>query len=142
MPVIHITPRQMYTIIPIVVIILSTESIFLSKCKVLGFLEPMGTEICEIAINAAIESLALEVTAEHPENLLPYSEGKSVCSPADISVHRRVDLQDVEVSENIQEEFQNLCSSYSQVFSNDLEDFGHTDLVTMAIEIGHNPTTL
>ena len=35
--------------------------------------------------------------AEHPENPLPYREGQFIYSPADISVHRKVDLQDAEV---------------------------------------------
>ena len=48
-----------------------------------------------------MEQLALEVMAEHPENPLPYREGQFICSPADISVDRKVDLQDVEASENI-----------------------------------------
>ena len=48
-----------------------------------------------------MEPLALEVMAEYPENLLPYREGQSMCSPADISVHKKVDLQDAEESENI-----------------------------------------
>ena len=54
----------------------------------------------------ALEPLALEVTAEHPGNPLPHREGQFICSPADISVYRKVDLQDTEVSENIQEKFE------------------------------------
>ena len=37
-PGIHITPMQTNTIVPFVVINLSTESIFFSKCEGLGFL--------------------------------------------------------------------------------------------------------
>ena len=60
----------------------------------------------------ALKPLALEVTAEQPENPLPYREGQFIHSPADVFVHRKVDLQDAEVSENIQD----LCSRYTQVF--------------------------
>ena len=49
----------------------------------------------------ALEPLALEVTAEQPKNPLPYREGQFICSPAEISVHRKVDLQDAEISESI-----------------------------------------
>ena len=45
-------------------------------------------------------------------------------------------MQNTEVSENIQERFQDLCTRYFQVFLNDSEDFGHTDLVTMDMEVG------
>ena len=47
-PVIHITPSWSDTSIPFTIINISTESIFLSKCAVLGFLELVDTEICEI----------------------------------------------------------------------------------------------
>ena len=113
MPVTHIAPRQTDTIIPFAVINLFTESIFLSKCEVLGFLEPVGIAICEISTSSAMEPLDLEVTAEHPDNPLPYREGQFICSPSDISVHRKVDLQDAGVGENIQEQFLNLCTSYT-----------------------------
>ena len=104
-PVIHITPMQVDTIIPFTVINLSTESIFLSKCKVLGFLDQTGTEICKVMNSSALEPLPLQVTSEQPENPLPYREGQFICSPADVSVHRKVDLQDAEVRENVQERF-------------------------------------
>ena len=57
--------------------------------------------------------------------------GQFICSPAVILVHRKVDLQDAEVSEDIWGRFWGLYTRYSQVFKNDSENFGHTDLVTM-----------
>ena len=66
---IHITPTWTDTIIPSITINLSIESIFLSKCKVLGFLDQTVTEICKIMTSLALDPLALEVTAEQPENL-------------------------------------------------------------------------
>ena len=102
-PVIQIITMQTDTIIPLIIINLSTESIFLSKCKVLGFLEQVYSEICEIMTSSASEPLALEVTVEYPENPLPQREGQFICSTADVSVHRKVDLHVMEVSENIQE---------------------------------------
>ena len=56
-------------------------------------------------ISLSLKPLALEVTPEQPENLLPYREGQFICSPADVTAHRKVELQDVEVSESIQEKF-------------------------------------
>ena len=100
-PVIHIMPMQTDTIIPFVIIHLSAESISLSKHEVLGFLEQIDTESCEIMTNTALELLPLEVTAEQPENPLPHREGQFICSPTDISAHRKGNLQDVEVSESM-----------------------------------------
>ena len=49
----------------------------------------------------ALDPLAVEVTSEQLETPLPYREGQFIFSPTDISVHRKVDLQDTEVSEDI-----------------------------------------
>ena len=95
-------PMQTNTTNPFIIINLSIESIFLAKCKVLGFLDQVDPEICEITTSSALKPLALGVTAEQPENPLPYRKGQFICSPADGTVHRKVDLQDVEVSESIQ----------------------------------------
>ena len=100
-PVIHIPPMQTDNIVPFVVIYLSTKSIFLSKCQVLGFLDQTNTEIWEIITSLALELSTLEVTSEQPEHLLPYREGQFICSTADISVHRKVYLQDAQVSKDI-----------------------------------------
>ena len=61
-PVIHITPRQSDTIAPFVIINLSTKSIFLSKCEMLGFLDQIDNEICEITTSLALEPLAVEIS--------------------------------------------------------------------------------
>ena len=67
----------------------------------LEFLDEIDTEICEITTSSALEPLALEVAAEQLENPLSYREGQCTCSPSDISVQRKVDLQYKEISENI-----------------------------------------
>ena len=64
-------------------------------------LDQTHTEICEIMTDLALEPLAVEVTFEKLENPLPYREGQFICSHADILVHRKVDLQDAEASEDI-----------------------------------------
>ena len=96
-PVIHITPKQTGTVVPFVIINLSTKYIFLSKCKILGFLDLTYTEISEIMTSSALEPLAIKVTSLQLENPLPCREGQFICSPADISVNRKVDLQVAEV---------------------------------------------
>ena len=101
MHVIHIAPKQTNTIVSFVIINLSTESIFLSKCEMLGFLDQTDTDMCEIMTSLAMELLALEVTSEQPESPLSYRESHFICSLADILVHRKVDLQDAEIKEDI-----------------------------------------
>ena len=49
----------------------------------------------------AVEPLPVGVTSEQLENPLPYKEHHFICSPTDILVHRKVNLWDTEVSEDI-----------------------------------------
>ena len=63
-PVFHIMPKQTDTIAPFIIINLSTESIFLPKCEILGFLDQTYTEIYEITSSLALEPLAVEVTSK------------------------------------------------------------------------------
>ena len=88
-PVIQIRPKQTDIISPFLIINLSTESIFLPKCDILGFLDQTETEIMTSLV---LETLAVEVISEQLETPLPYREGQFICSPADIPVHRKVDL--------------------------------------------------
>ena len=59
---------QTDTIIPFITINMSPEPIFLAKHKVLGVLDQTDIEICEVITSSNLEPLALEVTAEQPEN--------------------------------------------------------------------------
>ena len=52
-------------------------------------------------ISSVLELVAVEVTSGGLETPLPYQEGQFMCSPTDISVYRKVDLKDAEVSEDI-----------------------------------------
>ena len=100
-PAISIMQMQTDTIIHFIMINLPNESIFLFKLEVSGFLEQVDTQICEIMTSSALEPLALEVTAQHPKNPLPYREDQFICSPSEFSIPRKVSLQDMEVSENV-----------------------------------------
>ena len=46
-------------------------------------------------------------------------EKKFIASPADIEVHRKVDLQDTDVTEVQQNAFKELCSELKDIFSID-----------------------
>ena len=87
--VIHITPSPTDTIVPFVIINLSTKSVFLSKHEILGFSDQTDTDMCEIMTSSALGPLALKVTSQQLENLLPYRESQFNCSPADIWCRER-----------------------------------------------------
>ena len=62
-----------------------------------------------------------------------------ICSPADVLGHRKVHLQDKEVSADIRQRFEELCEEHSQAFSHHNEDIGRTKLVKMDIDTGDSP---
>ena len=62
-----------------------------------------------------------------------------ICSPADVPGHRKVHLQDKEVSADIHQRFKELCEEYGQAFSKHNEDIGRTKLVKMDINMGDSP---
>ena len=62
-----------------------------------------------------------------------------ICSPADVPGHRKVHLQDKEVSADIHQSFEELCEEYGQAFSKHNKDIGRTKLVKMDIDTGDSP---
>ena len=58
---------------------------------------------------------------------------------ADIDVHRKVDLQDVEITKEHREAFKELCDEYKDFFSIDSGNIGKTPLLEMEIDTGDSP---
>ena len=52
------------------------------------------------------------------------NEKKFIKSPADIDNHRKVDLQDAEITKEHQEAFKELCDKYIDIFSVDSSNIG------------------
>ena len=67
------------------------------------------------------------------------NEKKFITSPADIDVHRIVDLQDAEITKEHQEVFKELCNEYKDLFSTDSGNIGKMPLIEMEIDTGDNP---
>ena len=62
------------------------------------------------------------------------------CLPAEVSAHRKVKLQSKPVMEDtIQQQFEELCECFSEVFSKNSEDIGRTNLITMEVDTGDHP---
>ena len=86
-----------------------------------------------------------EVTSvEQYRNWVPKKKGflpvplKSdfICSPAEVSAHRKVKLQSKPVTEDTIQQFEELCKCFPEVFSENSEDIGRTNLITMDIDTG------
>ena len=89
--------------VPLVVINLSTDNIYLSKGEIIGSMQSQSLDISEIVIETSTDPspILLEEDKETEkskeqmkEAAFEYNEKKFITSPADIDIHRKVDLQD------------------------------------------------
>ena len=62
-----------------------------------------------------------------------------ICSPADVPGHRKVHIQDREISVDVHQRFEELCEEYGEAFSKHNEDISRTKLVRMDIDTGDSP---
>ena len=70
-------------------------------------------------------------------------EKKFITSPADIELHRKVELQDANITDEQQKAFKDLCMEFSDIFSTDSGDIGKTPLLEVEIDTGDSlPYTL
>ena len=100
--------------VPLVVINFSTDNIYLSKGEVMGFMQSQSLDISEIVTETSTEpsSISLEEDddtreskEQKKETPLECNEKKFITSPADIDIHRKVNLEDAEITKEHQEAF-------------------------------------
>ena len=111
------------------------ESIFLKKGEILGSLDPSSIEIEEIIKG----DWSGQVDSNEKENTEILLEKKFITSPAEINTHRKVNLQDAEVTAKYRKQFKLLCKEFEDIFSKDSTDIGKTPLITMDIDTGDSP---
>ena len=113
---------------------------YIPKGKVVAFAEKEESE------NEVFD--VEEVTSvEQYKNWVPKKKGflpgppKSdfICSPAEVSAHRKVKLQSKLVTEDTIQQFEELCERFPEVFLKNSEDIGRTNLITMDIDTGDHP---
>ena len=102
------------------------ESIFLKR-RNQGSLEPSSIEIGEIIK----EDWSGPVESNEKENTEIPLEKKFLTSPAEVNTHRKVKLQDAEVTAKYRKQFKLLCKEFEDIFSKDSTDIGKTTLITM-----------
>ena len=60
-------------------------------------------------------------------------------SPTEASTHRKVLLEDKDISPKTQKTFEKLCERYDKIISKNSGDIGKTMLVEMEIDMGIHP---
>ena len=141
---------------PFVIINLSTtENLRLRKDTVVAFTEKDEVEGEVFEINT-VKDTDLDPT---PRNWVPWRTGQSsalssqeadlekiftlatnfIKSPAEVETHRKVDLEDREITTETKDKFNKLCDKYDNIISKNSEDIGKTLLVEMDIDTGDSP---
>ena len=132
--------------IPITIFNLShVDHLYIGRYTVVAFADEPTVDVYNVEL--ASEDKIQEHLAQ-PRNWVPQchetlpeipSNTAFICSPADVSGHRKVHLQYKEVSADIHQRFAELSEEYSQAFSKHSEDIGRTKLVKMDIDTGDSP---
>ena len=137
-PMIHNVDTYVPDTVPMVVINFSFEDISISKGEIMGFLQSQFIDISEIRTETSTEPSPISI-GEDNNISQDQEEKKFITSPADIEIHRKVNLQDADVSDEHQQAFQDLCHEFKDIFSVDSGDIGKTPLVEMEINTGDSP---
>ena len=131
-PMIHNVDIHKTEDVPLVVINFSTDSVYLSKGEIMGFMQSQSLDISEIVTETSTEPSPIlleedndiEGLKEQKKRItLEYTEKKFITSPTDIDVHRKVDLQDADITEEQQNAFKKLCDEYKDIFSTDSSEY-------------------
>ena len=114
----------------------------------MGFMQSQSLDISEIVTETSTEPSPIlleedngieELKDQMRKVTLVNTKWKLITSPADIDVHRKVKLQDAEVTEAQQNAFKELCDEYKDIFSTDSSNIGKTPLIEMEIDTGDSP---
>ena len=130
--------------VPLLVINLSSDEIYLSKGETMGFMQNQSLDISEIMTETSTEPSPIIFEDDEKEVLYEQEgkvnkenmEKKFITSPADIEVHRKVELQDADITEAQRNAFKDLCTEFNDIFSTDSGDIGKTPLLEVEIDTG------
>ena len=122
--------------VPLVIINLLSDDIYLLKGETMGFMQIQSLVISEIMTETSTEPSPIIFEDDNEEVLDKQEEKRFIASPADIDVHRKVELQDADVTEEQQNAFKDLCAEFNDIFSTDSGDIGKTPLLEVEIDTG------
>ena len=85
--------------VPLVIINLLSDKIYLSKGETMGFMQIQSLDISEITTETSTEPSSIIFEDDNKEVLDKQEEKRFITSPADVEVHRKVELQDADITE-------------------------------------------
>ena len=106
-PMIHNVDIHKTENVPLVVNNLSSDEVYLSKGETMGFMQYQSLDISKIMTETSTEPSPIIFEDDDKEELYKQEgevnkenmEKKFITSPADIEVHRKVELQDANITE-------------------------------------------
>ena len=143
-PMIHNVDIHKTENVPLVVINLSSDKVYLSKGETMGFMQNQPLDISEIMTETSTEPSPIIFEDDDKEVLNKQErevnkENKKrrfITSPTDIEISRKVELQDADITEAQQNAFKDLCTEFNDIFSTDSGDIGKTALLEVEIDTG------
>ena len=123
-PMIHNVDVHKTENVPLVVINLSSDEVYLSKGETMGFMQNQSLDISEIMTETSMEPSPI-IFEDDDKEVLNKQEGevnkeniekRFITSPTDIEVHRKVELQDADITEAQQNAFKDLCTEFNDIF--------------------------
>ena len=143
-PMIHNVDVHRTEHLPLVIINFATDDVNLLKGESMGYMSIQPLEISEIMTETSTEP-SLLICEDDEKEVLNRQEGdfikekvekKFITSPADIEVHRKVELQDADITDEQRQAFKDLCTEFKDIFSTDSGDIGKTPLLEVEIDTG------
>ena len=126
--------------VPMVIINFSSDDISISKGEIMGFLQSQPIDISEIRTETSTEPSPIGIGEDDVKEVSQNQEEKKfITSPTDIEVHRKINLQDADISDEHKNAFKELCHEFKDIFSVDSGDIGKTPLVEMEIDTRDSP---
>ena len=106
-PMIHNVDVHKTENVPLVVINLSINDVYLSKGEIMGFMQNQSLDILKIVTETSTETSPIILEDDDKEVLQKLNkeintenkEKRFITSPANIEVHRKVELQDADITE-------------------------------------------
>ena len=103
----------------------------------MGFMQIQSLDISEIMTETSTEPSPI-IFEDDDKEVLDKQEDKVnkdnlekrfITSPANIEVHRKVELQDADITEDQQNTFKELCTEFNDIFSTDSGDIGKNTFI-------------
>ena len=139
-PMIHNVDTYIPDTVPMVIINFLIDDVSISKGEMMGFLQRQPIDILEIRTETSTEPSPIGIGEDDVTKVSQKQEEKKfITSPTDIDVHRKINLQDADISEEHQNAFKDLCHEFKDIFFIDSGDIGKTPLVEIEIDTGDSP---